>query len=143
MHGKSVSPLIRVRKPALSVWYQMLCSQTYGVSPCERKSTAGTSLPSGPGTSWVTSTMYSIAPIESNGGTSYVGSCSVVTPSPQPEWAGPHTAPCRFAHFSVLRQRVGQWFFDSPPGYIWSLRRSRQRWPDWWEPKPETSTSYR
>ena len=27
-------------------------------------------------------------------------------------------------------QSVGQWFFDSPPGYICSFSRRRQRWPD-------------
>ena len=68
MHGKSVSPLIRVRKPALRVWYQRLSSHVAGVSTLLRKSTAGTSAPSGPGTSWVTSTIYSHAPMPSKGG---------------------------------------------------------------------------
>src|SRR5207244_6969351 len=56
MHGKSVSPLARVRNPTLSVWYQMFNSQTEGVSTVEMKSTARAGLPSGPGTSCVTST---------------------------------------------------------------------------------------
>ena len=61
MQGKSVSPLIRVRKPALSVWYQMFSSHTYGVSPAEMKSTAS---------GWVTSTMNSLAPMPSKPGIS-------------------------------------------------------------------------
>jgi hypothetical protein len=48
----------------------MFSSQTDGVSTIERKSTAGTGLPSGPGTMWVTSAMYSLAPMPLNGGTS-------------------------------------------------------------------------
>ena len=47
----------------------MFSSHTLGVSTIERKSTAGTSLPSGPGTSCVTSTMYSQAPMPLKGGT--------------------------------------------------------------------------
>ena len=56
MQGKSVSPLKRVRNPLFRTWYQMLSSQGAGVSPAEKKSTA----------SWVTVTMYSLAPIPSN-----------------------------------------------------------------------------
>src|ERR1700740_2785254 len=58
MKGKSVSPEIRVRNPTFSVRYQMFSSHGYGVSIAEIKSTAA----------WVTSTMYSLAPLESNGG---------------------------------------------------------------------------
>ena len=53
------SPLMRARKPALSVWYQMFSSHGAGVSTVEMKSTA-----------CVTSTMYSFAPMPSNRGKS-------------------------------------------------------------------------
>ena len=39
-----------------------------GVSTVEMKSTAGTGRPSGPGTSWVTFMMYSLAPMPLKGG---------------------------------------------------------------------------
>ena len=84
MHGKSVSPLMRVRKPTLSVWYQMFSSHTCGVSTAEMKSTES---------GWVTSTMYSLAPMLSKPGISSLGSSLVLTCRPQPEWAKPTTAP--------------------------------------------------
>ena len=56
MQGKSVSPLIRVRSPQLSVWYQIFSSHTGGVSAVEMKSQK----PLGD------VTMYSFAPMPSN-----------------------------------------------------------------------------
>src|SRR5258706_16092161 len=119
----------------------MFNSHTYGVSTNERKSTAGTSLPSGPGTSWVPSTMYSLAPLPLYGGMSKLGRSAALTSKPQPECAGPHTAPCFFAHRSVFRQSVGQCLLESPPGGICSFNRSRHKCPELCEPKPDTSTS--
>jgi hypothetical protein len=58
MHGKSVSPLIRVVRPQLSAWYQIESSQTGGVSPTEMKSQASSA----------PVTMNSLAPIPSNRG---------------------------------------------------------------------------
>src|SRR5260370_42380488 len=84
MQGKSVSPLSLVRYPQLRVWYQMLSSQGAGVSTLEMKST----------TSWTTSTMYSLAPIPSNGGTSADGIFSSDIFSPPPERANPTPPPC-------------------------------------------------
>src|SRR3954453_16643143 len=109
----------------------MFNSHRLGVSTSDLKATAGTSLPSGPGTRWVTSTTYSLAPIPSNGGISYVGSFLSFTCSPHPECAGPQTAPWLFAHRSVLRHNVGQCLSLSPPVYISSFSRSRQRCPLW------------
>src|SRR4051812_1219409 len=106
MQGKSVSPLIRVRKPQFSVWYQMLSSQGAGVSTVEMKSTA----------SWTTSTMYSLAPIPSNGGTSYVGSFASETLSPQPECEKPTTPPCDLPHFSAGRSQLGHSSIRDVPG---------------------------
>src|ERR1700736_6182021 len=99
MHGKSVSPLIRVRKPTFNVWYQMLNSETEGVLTVEMKSTA-------PGC--VTSTMNSFAPMPSNGGISKLGIDRSSTSSPHPECANPTTAPCDFAHFRIGRSHEGQ-----------------------------------
>ena len=70
MQGKSVSPLARMRYPQLSTWYHMFSSASGSVSTVEMKSTAGTSFPSGPGTSCVTSTTNSFAPIPLYAGTS-------------------------------------------------------------------------
>src|SRR4051812_29719832 len=97
MQGKSVSPLIRVRYPQLSVWYQMLSSQGAGVSTVEMKSTA----------SWTTSTMYSLAPMPSNGGTSFVGTERSFVASPQPECENPTTPPCALPHFRTGRSQLG------------------------------------
>src|SRR3954454_23793745 len=97
MHGKSVSPLIRVRYPVFSVWYQMFNSQGAGVSTVEMKSTA----------SCATSTMYSLAPIPSKGGTSSLGSALSRVLSPQPEYAKPTTAPWDWPHFRIGRSQLG------------------------------------
>src|SRR3954467_8190456 len=106
MHGKSVSPLIRVRKPAFSVWYQMLSSQGAGVSTVEMKSTA----------SCATSTMYSLAPIPSNGGISSLGGSVAVVLSPHPECENPTTAPCDLPHFSTGRSQLGHSSIRVVPG---------------------------
>src|SRR6266498_643254 len=98
MHGKSVSPLIRVRKPTLSVWYQMFSSERYGVSPAEMKST----------TSWVTSTTYSFAPMPSKAGISKLGSSGLPTERPRPEWAEPVTAPWALAQRGVGRSQAAR-----------------------------------
>src|SRR5258708_10850290 len=98
MHGKSVSPAIRVRNPTLSVWYQMFSSQTYGVSTAEMKSSVF---------GCVTSTMYSLAPMPSNPGISYDGRSLLETCRPQPECANPTIAPCDFAHLKMGRSHVG------------------------------------
>src|SRR5689334_11322375 len=111
---------MRVRNPAFSAWYQMLSSQIQGVSTVEMKSTAGTSLPSGPGTWCVTSTIYSLAPMPSYLGRLKFGRTSPSTCNPQPECAGPVTAPCFFAQRNVFKPSFGQCFDDSPPGYICS-----------------------
>ncbi len=47
--------------------------------------------------SWTTSTMYSLAPMPSNGGISYDGSLSSEIFSPQPECENPTTPPLRLA----------------------------------------------
>src|SRR2546428_13961393 len=109
----------------------------------ERKSTAGCILPSGPSSICVTSAMYSHAPMLSNGGTEYVGRSGVLSfgSSPHPVCAGPTTAPCFLAHLYEFRQSVGQCLFESPPGYISSLSRSRHTCPELCEPKPEISMS--
>src|SRR3954462_9692208 len=97
MQGKSVSPLTLARNPQLSVWYQMLSSHGAGVSTLEMKSTA----------SWTTSTMYSSAPMPSNGGTSYDGSFSSEIFSPHPECEKPTTPPCDLPHLSTGRSQLG------------------------------------
>src|SRR5437764_8670862 len=97
MQGKSVSPLSLARNPQLSVWYQMFSSHGAGVSTVEMKSTA----------SWTTSTMYSLAPMPSNGGTSSVGSRESLDFRPQPECGKPTTAPCDLPHFSTGRSQLG------------------------------------
>src|SRR6266699_4515638 len=107
MHGKSVSPEMRVRKPTLSVWYQMFSSHTYGVSTAEMKSTA---------LGWVTSTIYSLAPMPSNAGIWYDGSSLPETCSPHPECANPTTAPCDLAHLKIGRSHVGQSSIVLVPG---------------------------
>src|SRR5947208_7935807 len=99
MHGKSVSPLILVRKPTFSVWYQMLSSQTGGVSTAEMKSTT---------LGCVTSTTYSLAPMPSNDGMAKLGTSRSGTSSPQPEWAKPTTARCVLAHFRIGKSQDGQ-----------------------------------
>ncbi len=98
MHGKSVSPLMRVRNPALSVWYQMFSSHGAGVSTVEMKSTA----------SCVTSTMYSLAPMPSKRGISCDGIVVSFTSRPKPECAKPTTAPCALAHCRMGSVHVGQ-----------------------------------
>src|SRR3954454_21077970 len=97
MHGKSVSPLIRARQPQFSVWYQMWSAQGAGGSTVEMKSTA----------SWTTSTMYSLAPMPSNGGTSYEGSLESAVLKPQPEWENPTMPPCDLPHSSTGRSQLG------------------------------------
>src|SRR5829696_7131426 len=98
MQGKSVSPLTRLLKPQLSVWYQMFHSNGYGVSALEMKSTA----------SCATSTMYSLAPMLSNGGISKLGTSRLCTWSPCPECAKPTTAFCDFPHLRIGRSHDGQ-----------------------------------
>src|SRR5450432_2165944 len=107
MHGKSVSPAIRVRKPTLSVWYQMFSSHTYGVSTAEMKSTVS---------GCVTSTMYSLAPMLSNAGTSNEGNSLPETWRPKPECANPTTAPCDLAQRKIGRSHVGQSSIFLGPG---------------------------
>ena len=107
MHGKSVSPLMRVRKPRFSVWYQILSSHGHGVSTVEMKSTAS---------GCVTVTMYSLAPMPSNAGTSAEGICRSLICKPQPECAYPVTAPCRLAHCSTGSVHVGQSSSLAVPG---------------------------
>src|SRR4051812_26041987 len=97
MQGKSVSPLIRARYPQFRVWYQIFSSQGAGVSTVEMKSTA----------SWTTSTMYSLAPMPSKGGTEYEGSALSAVFSPQPECEKPTTPPCDLPHFSTGRSQLG------------------------------------
>src|SRR5215510_13602424 len=97
MQGKSVSPLMRVRNPQLSVWYQIFSSQIAGVSTVEMKSTA----------SWATSTMYSFAPMPLNGGISYAGRDVALVWSPHPEWENPTTPPCDLPHFRMGRSQLG------------------------------------
>src|SRR6476469_2766628 len=87
--------------------------------------------------------MYSFAPILENGGTMKLGRSAVGTLRPQPECAGPTTAPCFFAQRRVLSPSVGQRSEEVVPGYICSRNRRRHRCPLWCEPKPETSMSYR
>src|SRR5579872_4417894 len=106
MQGKSVSPLSLVRNPQLSVWYQMLSSQGAGVSTLEMKSTA----------SWTTSTIYSLAPIPSNGGTSSEGSLSSAIFRPQPECEKPTTPPCDLPHFRTGRSQLGHSSIRVVPG---------------------------
>src|SRR4029078_12363160 len=106
MHGKSVSPLIRVVKPQFSVWYQTFNSHTAGVSTVEMKSQA----------EWVTSTMYSFAPIPSNFGISKVGKLLAETPRPQPLCAKPTTPPCSLPHFKTGRSQLGQSSIRLVPG---------------------------
>ena len=106
MQGKSVSPLMRVRKPQLRVWYQMFSSQVIGVSTAEMKSTA----------SWVTSTTYSLAPIPSKRGISIEGIVLPVISSPQPEWLKPTTPPCAFAQRSTGSVQLGHSSIESAPG---------------------------
>src|SRR5262249_28979058 len=131
MQGKSVSPLSLARYPQLSVWYQMLSSHGAGVSTLEMKSTA----------SWTTSTMYSLAPMPSNGGISSEGSVEPEIFSPQPEWEKPTTPPCALPHLSTGRSQLGHSSIRVVPGESSSLSRSRQRWPECDDGKPETSTS--
>src|SRR5438552_1485572 len=107
MHGKSVSPAILVRKPTFRVWYQMLSSQTYGVSTAEIKSTVS---------GCVTSTMYSLAPMLSNPGISSEGSSLPETCRPKPECAKPTTAPCDLAQRKIGRSQVGQSSMRLVPG---------------------------
>src|SRR5260370_36341166 len=97
MQGKSVSPLIRARYPQLSVWYQIFSSQGAGVSTVEMKSTA----------SCTTSTMYSLAPMPSNGGIAYDGSESSGSFRPHPECEKPTTPPCDLPHWSTGRSQLG------------------------------------
>src|SRR5438105_591893 len=106
MQGKSVSPLIRARYPQFSVWYQMFSSQGAGVSTVEMKSTA----------SWTTSTMYSLAPMPSNGGIAYDGSAPSDVFRPQPEWEKPTTPPCDLPHLSTGRSQLGHSSIRVVPG---------------------------
>src|SRR3954451_9101589 len=106
MQGKSVSPLIRVRNPQLSVWYQMFSSQGAGVSTVEMKSTA----------SCATSTTYSLAPIPSNGGTSSLGRPVAWVLRPQPECENPTTPPCDLPHFNTGRSQLGHSSIRVAPG---------------------------
>src|SRR5688572_8901320 len=106
MQGKSVSPLIRVVMPQLSVWYQMFNSQMNGVSTAEMKWQ----------TSCTVSTMNSLAPIPSNGGISNVGSVWELTFSPQPLCENPTTPPCSFPHFKTGRSQLGQSSTTLVPG---------------------------
>src|SRR5437667_12616785 len=99
MQGKSVSPAMRVRNPTFSVWYTMLSSHTYGGSTDEMKSTVF---------GWVTSTIYSLAPIPSKPGIWYDGNSLPETCSPQPECANPTVAPCDLAQRKIGRSHVGQ-----------------------------------
>src|SRR5277367_4180505 len=107
MQGKSVSPAILVRNPAFKVWYQMFNSHGYGVSTDEMKSTV-------PG--YVTSTMYSFAPIPSKPGISSDGRSLPVICKPHPECAKPTTAPCAFAQRKIGRSQVGQSVIRFVPG---------------------------
>src|SRR6478735_7173647 len=106
MHGKSVSPLIRARYPQFRVWYQIVSSQGAGVSTAEMKSTA----------SWATSTMYSLAPIPSNGGTSRLGRALSDSFRPQPECENPTTPPCDLPHFRTGRSQLGHSSIVEVPG---------------------------
>src|SRR4051794_4288200 len=106
MQGKSVSPLIRVRYPQFSVWYQMFSSQGTGVSTVEMKSTA----------SCTTSTMYSLAPMPSNGGTSRLGRVSSFDCKPHPECEKPTTPPCDLPHLSTGRSQLGHSSMRVVPG---------------------------
>src|SRR3954462_13734906 len=106
MQGKSVSPLTLARNPQLSVWYQMLSSHGAGVSTLEMKST----------TSWTTSTMYSLAPMPSNGGISQLGSSIDFVWRPQPECEKPTTPPCSLPHFSTGRSQLGHSSIRVVPG---------------------------
>src|SRR5215467_5906205 len=106
MQGKSVSPLSLARYPQLSVWYQMLSSQGAGVSTLEMKSTA----------SWTTSTMYSLAPMPSNGGTSSEGRVEPEIFSPQPECEKPTTPPWDLPHLSTGRSQLGHSSIRVVPG---------------------------
>src|SRR5690348_14619954 len=106
MQGKSVSPLIRVVIPQLSVWYQMFSSQMNGVSTAEMKWQ----------TSCTVSTMNSLAPIPSNGGISYVGSEVAFTFRPQPLCEKPTTPPCSLPHLRTGRSQLGQSSTTLEPG---------------------------
>src|SRR5216683_518130 len=111
----------------------MFNSQAYGVSTVDMKSTK----------SWVTPTMYSFAPMPSNGGISSVGSFSCFTARPQPECAKPVTAPCDLAQRKIGMPQLGHSSMRLVPGKSSSFKPSRQMWPVWLDGNPETSTSYR
>src|SRR3954454_25177870 len=98
MHGKSVSPLVRVVKPQFSVWYQMFSSQMAGVSTVEMKSQ----------TELVTSTMYRFAPILSNLVISKVGILLAACSRPQPLGVILTTPPCSLPHFKRGISQLGQ-----------------------------------
>ena len=84
----------------------MLSSHGAGVSTVEMKSTA----------SCTTSTMYSLAPIPSNGGISYDGSLLSVSFSPQPECENPTTPPCDLPHLRTGRSQLGHSSIRVVPG---------------------------
>ena len=132
MHGKSVSPLMRVRKPQLSVWYQMLSSHGDGVSTVEMKSTA----------SWSTSTMYSLAPMPSNGGISVRRECSVSVDLEAPAGVGEaDDAALRLGPLQD-RQVPGRPVLERlRAGIVLLLQAQQQRCPAWLDGKPDTSTS--
>src|SRR5688572_11485547 len=94
----------------------MFNSQTLGVSTEEMKSQ----------TSCTTSTMYSLAPMPSNGGISYVGSLSPETFKPQPLCEKPTTPPCSLPHLRIGRSQVGHspiWLVLVPLKRPLSLRK--------------------
>ena len=66
--------------------------------------------------SCTTSTMYSLAPMPSNGGTSYDRGLSAEILSPQPECEKPTTPPCDFPHLSTGRSQLGHSSIRVVPG---------------------------